>query len=367
MTQAEAHSDGRRTDRVNGHSANPPTGEGVRGRAQGIKERFERYALFRIVESVVRGFTKDRLTNAAAAMTYYGIFSLFPLLLLFMALAGFALQSNAEAREQILAVVVGLLPQGQDQLQQVIAGVIDTKGAAAGVGLLVLLWSALGWFQVIDHNVNLIWGIDKPRSFVKGKLFALVMVVAIGGVALLSWAATAAIGILSAYTDVIPAGAQVWQALVSVLSVLTIAGAFLVLYRFTPRREIELADAWPAALTTALLWELTRRIVAFYLAQTNMISGYGPIGAAMALLFWVYVSSVIILLGAEIAYAVAKERRHLGPNEEMRVVAAPGEQPTPKFAPQIGRGFERPDQREPILGASSVGGQTDGGRGALAP
>jgi membrane protein len=337
--------------------------DGVKAKAAGFKASLERFALFRILESVARGFTKDRLTNAAAAMTYYGIFSLFPLLLLFMALAGLALQSNEQAREQILNVVVGLLPQGQDQLQQVIAGVIDAKGAAAGIGLLVLLWSALGWFQVIDYNVNQIWGVDKPRSFVKGKLFALAMVAAIGGVAITSWAATASISLLSAYTHVIPGSAVIWQLAVSALSVLTIAGAFLVLYRFTPRRQIDLVDVWPAALTTALLWELTRRIVAFYLAQNDMISGYGPIGAAMALLFWVYISSIIILLGAEIGYAIAKERRRISPAEEMVVVAAPGEQPTPKFAPQTGRGFEHPDEREPIHGVPSVDGQDVSGQG----
>jgi uncharacterized BrkB/YihY/UPF0761 family membrane protein len=152
-------------------------------------------------------------------------------------------------------------------------------------------------------------------------------------------------------------GAQLWQAPVSGLSVLTIADAFLALYRFTPRRQIDLVDVWPAALTTAILWELTRRLMAFYLAQTNMISGYGPIGAAMALLFWVYVSSIIILLGAEIAYAVAKERRHFGPREEMRVVAAPGDQPTPKFAPQVGDGFADPNEREPIEGVATVVGK----------
>src|SRR5215217_8264458 len=167
MTQKTARSNGQHTDR-------------------GIQGRLERYAVARVGKSVVRGFSKDRVTNAAAAMTYYGIFSLFPLMLVFMALAGLALQSNEQARERILAVVIGLLPQGQDQLQQVIAGVIDAKGAAAGIGVLALLWSALGWFQVIDYNVNQIWGVDKPRSFIKGKLFAL-------GVAALSWGATAAI------------------------------------------------------------------------------------------------------------------------------------------------------------------------------
>jgi membrane protein len=337
---------------------------GIQGKLASLRSSLERYALVRIVMSLVKGFQKDRVTNAAAAMTYYGIFSLFPLLLLFMALAGLALQSNEQAREQILNIVVGLLPQGQDQLKQVIAGVIDAKGAAAGVGILILLWSALGWFQVIDYNVNQIWGVDKPRSFVRGKLFALAMVAAIGGVALTSWVASAAISVLSAHTQIIPGSTVIWQVTVSALSVLTIAGAFLVLYRFTPRREIVLADVWPAALTTAILWELTRRVVAFYLEQNIMVSGYGPVGAAMALLFWVYVSSIIILLGAELGYAIAKERRRILPGEEMVVVAPRGEQPTPKFAPQVGQGFEDPNQREPVDGVSSMDGTTSNEAGA---
>jgi membrane protein len=315
------------------------------------RDRLRRHATFRVLESTVRGFVKDRVTSYAAAMVYYGLFSLFPLLLLFLSLAGLALQSNEAARNQIMNVVVGLLPQGQDQLKQVIAGVIDAKGIAAGVGILTLLWSALGWFQVIDVNVNQIWGVNKPRSFIKGKLFALVMVGAIGLVALVSWVATAAIGILAAFTTVIPGSVLLWQALVSALSVLTLAGAFYVLYRYTPRRRIEFGDVWPAALMTALLWEATRRIVAFYLEKNNMISGYGPIGAAMALLFWIYIASVIVLLGAELSYAVAKERRGMGPDDQMRVAAPPGEQPTPKFAPQVGTGFTDPDQSEPIVPA----------------
>src|SRR5436190_4353058 len=147
----------------------------AKGRATALKARLERYAVFRVLESAAIGFSKDQVTSQAAAMTYYGIFSLFPLLLLFLSLAGLALQSSEQAQQQILDVVTGLLPQGQDRLKDVIAGVIAAKGAAAGVGILALLWGALGWFQVIDLNVNRIWGVSKSRSFVKGKLFALAM------------------------------------------------------------------------------------------------------------------------------------------------------------------------------------------------
>src|SRR5437763_9572565 len=98
-------------------------------------ERLEQHALFRILESVVEGYQRDRIGEQAAAMTYYGIFSLFPLLLLFISLAGLALQNNDQARRQILDVVIGLLPQGQDALQQMIASVVQAKGAAAGIGI----------------------------------------------------------------------------------------------------------------------------------------------------------------------------------------------------------------------------------------
>jgi membrane protein len=322
-------------------------------KATSTRDKLRRLAAFRVLESTVFGFMKDRVPSYAAAMVYYGLFSLFPLLLLFMSLAGLALQSNEAARDQIMSVVVGLLPQGQDQLRQVIAGVIDAKGIAAGVGILTLLWGALGWFQVIDVNVNQIWGVEKPRAFLKGKLFALVMVAAIGIVALASWVATAAIGVLASFTTVIPGSVLLWQGMVSVLSVVTLAGAFYVLYRYTPRRRIDFADIWPAALATAILWEVTRRIVAFYLEKNNMISGYGPIGAAMALLFWIYVASILILLGAELSYAIAKERRQIGPDQQMRVAAPVGVQPTAKFAPQVGIGYSSADEPEPIAAAAS--------------
>jgi hypothetical protein len=69
----------------------------------------------------------------------------------------------------------------------------------------------------------------------------------------------------------------------------------------------------------------------------------------MALVFWLYVACIILLLGAELAYAIAKERRGIGPREEMQVVAPEGEQPTPKFAPQVGAGISDPERREPIM------------------
>jgi membrane protein len=340
---------------------------GKKGKLAGIKEqlnarkvKLEQHAWFRVLETVAIGFKKDRVTENAAAMTYYGIFSLFPLFLLFMSVAGLVMSNNQAAQEQILSVIVSLLPQGQDKLRDVIEGVIEARGTAAGVGILALVWGALGWFKIIDQNINEIWGVSKPRSFLKGNLFALAMVAGIGGVAIASFGATAAVNLIQSWTGDIPGSVWLWQVVVSLLSLLTMAGVFMVLYFFAPQRKMQLMDVLPAALITSVIWEVTRRLLAFYLEKNNMISGYGPIGAAMALFFWIYIASIIILIGAELCYAFAKERRDIPVGTEMEVVSPPGEQPTPKFAPQVGGGHYRgEDEDEPITVEPGASGKAD--------
>lgn len=313
------------------------------------QEEMERHAWFRVTETVVDGFSKDRVMENAAAMTYYGVFSLFPILLLFMSILGLVLQSNQAAQQQVMNAIARVLPTGQDQLRSVIQGVIAAKGTAAGIGIVTLLWSALGFFQVIDRNVNEIWGVTKARSFIKGKLLALAMMLGIGGVALASFVATGVVTFLSHNTGGIPGSAAFWQIVVSVVSFLAVFAVFYALYRYAPQRDLEWKDIWLSALITAFVWEATRRLLSFYIQRNNMLSGYGTIGAAMALLFWIYVASIVILLGAELAYAIAKDRRNIPVEKQMRVIAPPGEQPTPKFAPQIGAGQSTgKDQREPI-------------------
>jgi len=365
-TASAAHDRSAPSTRPDSTSA-PAEEGGIKGKLNGTRRKMEKHAWFRVAESVAEGFQKDQVPDHAAAMTYYGIFSLFPLILFFLSVAGIVLQNNGDVRQQLMGLITNLLPQGENELVKIITGVIDAKGAAAGIGVLALLWSASGWFSVIDNNINRIWGVSKSRSFIKGKLFAVAMVVTIGGVAVLSWAATAALDLVKTFTNAIPGSLFFWQALVTVVSVLVITVAFYLLYRYTPRRKIQFADVWPAALLTAVAWEATRRLIAFYLARTDMVSGYGPIGAMMALLFWIYVASIIILLGAEIAYAIAKDRRHVDPENELEVVAAPGEQPTPKFAPQVGAGHATgKDEKEPTRPAPGAAEQTKRAHEAVA-
>jgi len=322
---------------------------GLTRRLDAARRSLARFVAYRVAEAAAVGFVEDRAFSHAAAMAYYAIFSLFPLLLLAMAVLGLVLQNSDVAREQVLGLVGELLPRGQAPLRRAVADVIEARGPAAGIGALVLGWSVLVWFQEVDGHLNRIWGVEKPRPLLQTLGLALAMALGLGGVALASFAATAAVAVLAGATGVIPGSAVVWQAAVSLVSVAAVASAFALLYRYTPQRAVRFADVWPAAVAMAVLWEATRRLLALYLDLNHVISGYGPVGAAMALLVWLYCASSITLAGAELAYAVAKERRHIGPHRELEVIAPVGEQPTPKFAPQVGHGFTTPaGTQEPI-------------------
>ena len=302
----------------------------------------------RVLVGAARGFARDRAFSHAAALTYYGIFSLFPLILLAMALAGVVLQSSDAAREQILALVATLLPADQAPLREAVAGVVEAKGPAAGVGVLVLLWSALVWFAELDATINQIWGVGKPRSLAKAVLLALALAAGTGGVALASFAARRGRR---------PAGPPHRRPARGG----ALAGGGVRAEHAGHRRRVLPALPLRAAAPRALRRRLAGRaghgrglgghgrLLALYLEQAGVISGYGPVGAAMALLVWLYAASAVVLAGAELSYATAKERRRIGPERELAVIAPPGEQPTPKFAPQVGRGFTAPtDEDEPI-------------------
>jgi membrane protein len=241
-------------------------------------------------------------------VTYYAAFSLCSLLLLVTSFAGLVLRGSVVAQEQIIGAAATLLPQGQAQLREVVESVAEARGGALSIGTISLVWVSFGWFQALEAGINRVWGVEQRRSWLTGRLLALVLAVAIGELALTSFVATAALHHLAHLTAGVPGTAVFWPAVISLVSGLTAAGAFCILYRYAPYRRVHFRDVWPAALATAVVWEGSRRAVAFYFETVDMVGFYGPIGGAMALLFWIYVASAITLIGAELSRATAAER-----------------------------------------------------------
>lgn len=277
---------------------------------------------FEVVKFTIIAFMKDRCTQLAAAMTYYTTFSLFPLILLAIALLSFFIESES-AQAAILQQVQQFMPSATSLVEQALKAVINARGAATGFGIVTLLWGALGFFGALDNSINYVWGVTISRSFVKGKLFALAMLAAMFIVMGGAWVLTAIVSyVRSSNTPFSPAlsiiPVFVWQALSFILPLFFDFVLLLLLYKYVPMRHLSFAQVWPAAAIMAVLWEITRQAAAIYMTRfANYESAYGSIGAVMALIFWLYVVGIVLLLGTELSksYAMIKKGVNIEPVE----------------------------------------------------
>jgi membrane protein len=246
----------------------------------------------------------------AAAISYYALFSMFPLLIFMVSIFGIFLQSGS-LQKDLIDKVLEFIPLTSDKGRNEVTDAID---AVAGisiplsiVGLLGLAWSASAMFGAIRTSLNIAWDIETSRHFVKQKLLDLAMVAAVGAFFLLSIGTTALLrstqqassdilGPLSSNTAVF------WRVVPNLMPAIFSFGAFIVVYRFVPNAPTRIRDIWPGALVAAIFFEIIKNGFSFYLANFSRYDVvYGSLGAVVALLFWMYLSAVVLLLGAEVA------------------------------------------------------------------
>jgi membrane protein len=251
-------------------------------------------------------FTEARASEAAASIAYYAVFSLFPLLLSLVATAGFVLESE-QAHQLVLSVAADALPAAKALVEENIQTVLERRGTVSLVGLIGLLWSATGVFSTLARNINRAWSDVETRNFVERRLVALGMVGTLLTLLIVSLLSTAVLDILSGFEIPLWGGVSVyetvgWHAFSRVLPWLITFSMFLGLYRWVPRPDVPLAAAFWGALVAALAWETAKRGFAWYLGSglVRYKLVYGSLGAVVALMLWIYLSSWIALFGAHL-------------------------------------------------------------------
>ena len=258
----------------------------------------------------VQEFGDDRCSHMAAAISYYALFSLFPLLIFMVSIFGIFLQSGS-LQEDLIDRVLEFIPltsdEGRDEVREAIGAIAGISIPLSIVGLLGLAWSASAMFGAIRTSLNIAWDIETSRHFVKQKLLDLSMVAGVGVFFLLSIGTTALLRTTQeASSDILgPLSSNTaffWRAIPYLMPAIFSFGAFIVLYRFVPNAPTKIGDVWPGALVAAIFFEIIKNGFSFYLANFGRYDVvYGSLGAVLALLFWMYLSSVVLLMGAEVA------------------------------------------------------------------
>ena len=257
-----------------------------------------------------------KASQLSAALAYYSSFSLAPILLISIAVAGFFFGTDA-VRGQLERQLQGVLgPEAAGVLQSMIAASerSDSSGIATAIGLGLLAFAATGLFAQLKDALNTIWGVaEKPKSavldFVKDRASAFGMVLGIGFLLLVSLVASTALSAMSDWLGrVLPVPGVVMQIGSSLLTFAIVTVLFAAIYKVLPDAEIEWRDLWLGAAITAALFAAGKFALAWYLGREATTSGHGAAGAFIVLLLWVYYSSLILLFGASITRVVARMR-----------------------------------------------------------
>lgn len=267
--------------------------------------------------STVRGVGADDVPTLAAAIAYYTVFSLPPLLVILVGLAG-ALYGPDRVTDLIVGEASAAIGEGVGAEVESIIENASTLGEGVGgkvVGVLALLFGATGAFAQLQKALNRAWNVEDEGGGVKGillkRLLSFGMVLTLAFFLLASLVLSAVISALStAAADVTGASwlAGVGGQLLNLgVSLAVITGLFAVLFHYLPDAEIAWRDVWVGAFVTAVLFTIGKTVLGIYLGQSSPGSAFGAAGSLALLLVWIYYTALIVLAGAEFTQAWAEQ------------------------------------------------------------
>lgn len=278
------------------------------------RARAEEIAVFRILLRAGQRYGETEASQGAAGLAYYILFSLFPLMLLLVSVASYALNlGNQHAFQQATDFITTAVPVSQEIISSNLETVLQQRGAVGLVGLVSTLWSASGAFTVLSQHINRAWSGTERRGFVRKRLVAFAMVGAILLLLLLSVGATTLLQLLPGLS--LPDGPLRWleratgAVILRGVPLLFTALMFFALYRWIPKKSVRWrAVLWGGAIT-AIAWEIAKLLFAWFLESglANYRQIYGSLGSVVALLFWIYISASIVLFGAHLTAAIDVE------------------------------------------------------------
>jgi membrane protein len=261
----------------------------------------------RLLQKTFQQWQEDKAARIAAALAYYTVFSISPLLIIAIAIAG-AFFGQQAAQDEITAQLTQLV--GEDIVKPILVTLKnisqpEIRGVASWISIGVLLLGASGIFAQLQDALNTVWNV-KPQPgqgilpFLRRRLSSFLMVLAIGFLLILSLIISAVISTLSKYrVDFLPGSAILWENIDFILSLSLITFLFCLMFKYVPDAKIAWKDVIVGSVITALLFLFGKFLLGWYLSKGSLGSAYGAAGSLIVFLAWVYYSAQIVLLGAE--------------------------------------------------------------------
>jgi membrane protein len=302
-------------------------------------------ALWQLIHSSVNAWVEDYAQSMGAALSFYTVFSIAPVLLIAIAVAGLVFDTQA-AQRAVASELTGLMGrEGAAAVEALLKSAHSPKGSLIStlVGAVVLLIGASAVFGELQDALNRIWRAPMPRPpgllrLIIERMLSFGMILGVGFLLIVSLVLSAAITAFGEWWgSAFAYQAFVLEAINFVLSFGLITMAFALIYKLIPRVSVQWRDVWIGSAVTALLFTLGKSLIGIYLGKAGVASAFGAAGSLIILLLWVYYSAQIFLLGAEFTWVYA----HMFGSHRQR--------PEPAPAAAIPQRESPPAEETPIL------------------
>lgn len=267
-----------------------------------------------LFKQAFKEFGDDKAARLGASLAYYTVFSIAPLLLISIAIAGMVFGREA-AQGQIFAQLRGVMGASTaEAVQTMIKGAAKPKaGAIATIaGVITLLFGAAGVFTQLKDAMNTIWNVEPKKTsgimaMIREKFLSMSMVFGVGFLLLVSLVVDAVIASFGKFASShLPGGEAVWQLLQLGVSFGVVTVLFAMIFRFLPDLRVEWHDVWLGGAITSFLFVLGKFALGIYLGKAAVGSSFGAAGSLIVILVWVYWSAQVLFFGAELTQVYAR-------------------------------------------------------------
>ena len=270
---------------------------------------------FSLLKQTLSEWLEDRAPQLGAALAYYTVFSLAPLVLLLLAIVGFVFRKNPSGTwQKITEQMSYFLDKSAIEVVRNIAQTAShpkESALATAIGILLALLGASGVFGQLQNALNTIWGVKaKPglglAAFVRARFLSFAMVAGVCFLLLVSLVIESLLKSFSAYVQAMfPGGIVIAVVVYSIFDFVVVVLLFASIYKFLPDVKIQWRDVWIGAVMTTILFTIGKWALGLYLGSGTAASAYGAASSLITLLLWIYYSSQILLFGAEFTQVYA--------------------------------------------------------------
>jgi membrane protein len=274
--------------------------------------------LFKSIARSVASWRADHAPSMGAAIAFYTLFSIVPLLLIVISVAGYFFGMSA-ARGEIMAQLTILMGnEGAQAIEHLLQNMSDSnhRSVIAGAGIVIFLVGATSVFNELQNSLNRIWKVKaKPREhgffkLVRTQLLSFAMILAIALLLIVSLVASA---VLAELRRSMGPGPEHWalagQLMEAALSFVLTTAMFALIYKVVPQCRVHWSDVWVGAATTSMLFSVGKLLIGVYLGNSTAVSAFGKLGSFAVFLLWVYYSMQVFLLGAEFTSIYSSSHR----------------------------------------------------------